>query len=131
MTIRVPHHELADTLALYGPGIIIPTPADGDFARVHEVVVRVVDGGRAVEVPGSLARSVINRLPADDRVTISFQPRDPHGWVLLIDGHASTTHGSWEESRWPFTGGFAVVDAQDTMVRVEVASAMLHRARGL
>lgn len=126
MSIRVTPAELPAKLAEYGPGILVPTP-ERDFPRVHEVLVRPAGEG-VLEVPGSMAGPALRRLPADDHMTLIFQPRDPRGWVLLVDTHGAAVAAPAADGDWFCDGDRVDVGKQTTLLRLTVASAMLHRA---
>lgn len=158
MSIPVSPTELPETLTSYGPGILIPTPdrdfprihevlaraviidapprpAPASSARPDPSTGTAEPRAR-LEIPGSMAGPALRRLAGthpDPHCTVVFSPTDPHGWVLVIDGlahaePAAATGGESAARTWALGGERIDVGKQDTVLVLDVASAMLHRA---
>lgn len=102
MSVKVDLDELGQHLARHGFAYLLTV---GDDLRAHAVAVQptLEDGGLLMT---GLGRRTSDNLAARPDVSLVWPPHEPHGYSLIVDGHAT------------------VIDAT---ARVEPAHAVLHR----
>ncbi|WP_273487221.1 hypothetical protein [Ancrocorticia populi] len=88
MSIPVPPQDLARVAAGYGSATLITLPASG-FAKVLTVDPDIAPEGTITIANPS--KSTTANLAANSHATLVWQPRERHGWTLIVDGHASLT----------------------------------------
>lgn len=85
MSIPVPMARLAETLACYNAGVLI-TSAGDTWPRVLTVEPGVVGDDLLIVAPHPEA---LRNVAANPLVTVVWQPREPRGYTLIVDGWAS------------------------------------------
>lgn len=89
MTVKVDLAKLAEAVADYAFAYLLTVTDD---QRPHAVAVQPVMRESTLDLTGLGNRTLAN-LAARPDVTLLFPPREPGGYSLIVDGHASADGG--------------------------------------